>query len=182
MFEFDVENEYLGEWEPFRFDPEKDVQVYLRIRPLTEVFSQKNEKKFGIMRMNKRQGVRQRQIPEANKREASYARVFFMWTGIRNAYVKMTNEATADFFGKRLGKEFKVGDEVLLPEEFYHPRDMDVKAARPFDELKRLMVDQDQRISTKVVIVGQGFDEDEVEAAAESKKQEAEQEKELTKN
>lgn len=182
MFEFDVEDEYLGTWEPFLYDKEKDVQVYLRIRPLTEPVNEEISKTYGKMRMNKAQGVRQRQIPEANRSKVGTARVLFMWTGIRNAYVKMVNQATADFWSKCLGKSHTVGEDVLLPENIWHPRALDKKAPRPFDDMKRMMIEQDTRFSTKVIAIGMGTDDDAIEEVKEEAKQELAQEKELEKN
>lgn len=181
-FEFNVEQEYLGSWEPYLYDKEKDKQVYLRIRPLTEDETERINKRYGKMRMNRAQGVRQRQVPQKNQRLVGFARVSFMWTGIRNAYVNMVNQATVDFFGKCLGKSFEVGEEILLPEDLWHPTDLDALAPHPLDDLKRLMIQQDTRISTKVISIGMGIDDDEVEEAKDEAKQEIAQEKELTKN
>jgi hypothetical protein len=179
--EFTIDEEYLGEWEPLRYDKEYDVQILLRIRPLTEEESDRINKKWGKMKMNKRQGVRQRQVPVENQREVGIDRVLFMWTGIKNGFIKATNQATADWFGKRLGKEFKVGDRIQLPQNLYHPKSLDKNAPRPLDEIKRLMIENDTRISSKVVEVGMGTDDEMIEDADEAK-EEFEQEKELEKN
>jgi hypothetical protein len=181
-FEFDVESEYLGTWEPYIFDKEKDVQVFLRIRPLTEDHNEAVQKKYGKFRMNKRQGVRQRQVPAKNQKAVGLANVLFMWTGIRNGFVRMSNEATAAFFGKCLGKQFEVGATIELPENLCHPKDLDPKAPRLLDELKTLMVRQDVRISNKVVSIGMGVDDEEIEDTKADEDEQDEQAKELEKN
>lgn len=180
--EFTIDEEYLGEWEPLRYDKEFDVQIQLRIRPLTEDESERINKKWGKMKMNKRQGVRQRQVPIENQREVGIDRVLFMWTGIKNGFIKATNQATCDYYSERLGKEYKVGDRIELPENFYHPASHPEKARRPFDEIKRMMIERDTRISSKVVEIGMGTDDEIIEDAKTEAKEEAEQEKELEKN
>ena len=179
---FELGEEYLGTWEPFVFDKELDLQVFLRIRPLTEEHNEKVQKKYGKFRMNKRQGVRQRQVPAKNQKAVGMENIIFMWTGVRNFHIKVTNEATASFFGSRLGKEYKVGDVIELPENLWHPHDQDDKAPRPFDEIKQMMLQQDVRISSKVIDVGMSTDDDIIEASAEDRQQEALQEEELEKN
>lgn len=188
-FEINIEgsDEYLGEWEPFRYDKEKDCQVYLRIRPTTEDQQEKMRKKFGVMKMNKRQGVRQRQVPPKNQRAMGLENVLFMWTGIRNGYVKIPNQATADFFAQRLNKEIKVGEEILLPEDLYHPFVADIrdKKRRPFDEIKKVMIDSDTRISNKVIDIGYGTDDeavDDIDEEERERREEEEQEEDLVKN
>lgn len=177
---FEYGDEYLGTWEPFVYDKDLDVQVYLRIRPLTEAHNEKIQKKYGKMKMNKRQGVRQRQVPPKNQKLVGSENIVFMWTGVRNFHIKVTNEATAAFFGERLKKECKVGETIVLPRELWHPHDLDVKAPRPLDEIKNMMLQQDVRISSKVIDIGMGTDDDAVDA--EEAKEEAQQEKDLTKN
>ncbi|MCP4878328.1 MAG: hypothetical protein GY896_22980 [Gammaproteobacteria bacterium] len=181
-FEFSVEREWLGTWEPYLFDKEKDVQVFLRIRPMTEDATSKVNKKFGKLKMIKAQGVRQRQIPEGNRTEAGFARVSFMWTGIRNGYIKMVDEPTAAFFGEKLGKKFSISEEVLLPEDLWHPVTLDENAPRPFDDIKRLMLEQDTRISSKVVDIGMGTDSEAVEDEKKEAQEKVKQEQELEKN
>lgn len=177
---FEYGDEFLGTWEPFVYDKEKDCQVWLRIRPLTEDHNEKVQKKYGKFKMNKRQGVRQRVVKPKDNRAVGFENVIFMWTGIRNGYVKLTNAATVAFFSKCLGKEFKVDEEILLPEELWHKYDLSPKEPRPLDELKTMMIQQDVRITAKVVDVGMGTDDEAAEE--EEKEEEAKQEAELTKN
>lgn len=177
---FEYGDEYLGTWEPFVYDKDLDVQVYLRIRPLTEAHNEKIQQKYGKFKMNKLQGVRQRRVPQKNQKAVGAENIVFMWTGVRNYHIKVTNEATASFFGECLKKEFKIGEVLELPEELWHPHDLHLKAPRPLDEIKNMMLQQDVRISSKVIDIGMGTDDDAVDA--EEAEQKAEQEKELTKN
>jgi len=179
---FELGEEYLGTWEPFVFDKELDKQVWIRIRPLTEAHNEKVQKKYGRYKMNKRQGVRQRHVPAKNQKAVGEENIIFMLTGARNFHIRVTNEATASFFGERLKKEYKVGDIVELPEDLWHPYDLDPKAPRPFDEIKQMMIQQDVRISSKVIDVGMSTDDEAVEIDIDEARQQEEQEKELTKN
>jgi hypothetical protein len=178
---FELGEEYLGTWEPFVYDNELSKQVWLRIRPLTEAHNEKVQKKYGKPKMNKRQGVRQRVVPPKNQKAVGTENIVFMLTGVRNFHIKVTNEVTASFFGERLKQEVKVGETIELPEDLWHPHDLDRKAPRPFDEIKNMMIQQDIRISSKVIDIGMGTDDDAVEAE-EEEKEEVEKEKELTKN
>lgn len=180
---FEFGEEYLGQWEPFVFDKELDVQVFLRIRPLTEDHNEKVQKKYGKFRMNKRQGVRQRHVPAKNQKAVGMENIIFMWTGVRNFHIKVTNEATASFFARVLDKkDIKVGSTIELPEDVWHKHDLDPKAPRPLDDLKNMMLQQDVRISSKVIDIGMGTDDDVIEGKEEEAKQEALQEVELEKN
>ena len=132
--------------------------------------------------MNKRQGVRQRQVPAKNQKAVGLANILFMWTGIRNGHVRMSNEASAAFFGKCLDKKFAVGETIELPEDLWHSKLMDDREPKPLDELKTMMLEQDVRISNKIVAIGFGTDDDAIEDDKEEAKQKAEQEKELEKN
>jgi len=177
---FELGEEYLGTWEPFVYDKELDKQVWLRIRPLTDDQNEKVQRKYGEFKMNKRQGVRQRVVKPKNQKAVGAENIIFMLTGARNFHIKVTNAVTAAFFSERLDKELKVGEVFELPEDLWHPHDLDKKAPRPLDEIKSMMVQQDTRISLKVIDIGMGTDDDAVDA--EEAKEEVEQEKELTKN
>ena len=139
----------LGRWEPFVFDEERNEQVSLRIKRLGRERRKRIEKPFLKARRARRGGARTLEIPDNRMEEFGVECAMAIWTDVRNGYVKVHDEAVAQFYSNE-GIPAKVGDEIRL----------DGKLTR---DIKLRLIDQDNSIAVFITTKGILIDEEAVE-------------------
>jgi hypothetical protein len=105
-----------GIWINVGYDHELNVQPQLRITRLSDEMREAAEQKYGVLKRDKRTGVRSLVIPDDpdTRRAVGYFYAFRMWTETKNVYIKCENEEAAELYGKELGKKVEIGESVCI--------------------------------------------------------------------
>lgn len=140
----------LGRWFAITRDEERHVQVSLRIRRLGREERRRIEKPFLRSRKGRRGMAKSLEVPSALMEEFGIECALWMWTDVRNGYVKVHDEKVAKFYADQLGQKVEVKSDVRL----------DGKLSR---EIKLRLIDQDNAIATFITDKGILIDEDATE-------------------
>lgn len=145
----------LGQWYPIIFDEERNETVELRIRRLGREERKKIEKPFLRVRKQRR-GGKVIEVPNALLENYGIEAALFMWTDVKNGYVRPEDDGSVEFYKKELSElnSIEVGKDVRL----------DGKLTR---EIKLRLIDQDNAIanfiSEKGILIDEGFADEDID-------------------
>lgn len=149
----------LGQWYPITFDEERKETVELRIRRLGREERKKIEKPFLRVRKQRR-GGKVIEVPNALLENYGIEAALFMWTDIKNGYVRPEDNGSVEFYKKELG-QFLNHDEAI---EIGKDVRLDGRLTR---EIKLRLIDQDNAIanfiSEKGILIDEGFADEDID-------------------